>query len=537
MKSLNKYIVLFSLIGLVALFGCEKDLEKINENSNRPTVAAPPALLAQAIRDFAYNNFDVWYGARTSGVISQHWSQRNYTSEDRYAFRSGTVDGFFRNNYIWMNNLQTIINLNTDPATKGNMSAYYGDNRMQIACAEIMKAWVFQLLTDAFGDIPYSQALQLDKYPQPVYDTQKDIYDGLIATLAAQADSLQAVIDDGGTGFAQGDILYQGNLAKWKKFANSLRLRLALRASKADFATYNPIALDAIADGVFTSSADNAQCKFSASGAPNEAPLYNGFFVSKRNDFAPTAQFLYLLKGQNNTYISYTNPFFGFVDPRYGVFIGPRYSAADLTKKGVPYGMSDADTKAYVALGGVVSWYLATNPPVFLKPNFPSTFMDYATVCFYKAELQALSAAEYKKGIEASLLQWGIDTLGKGATYIKPVVALFNAATDEQKREMIATQKYIHLHLQGYEAWAEYRRTGYPKSLVKPGQTTWISATPTTYVFTPVTGKESGTDICARIEYPSSEFTLNATNVNAAITRMGGDTHAYRVWWHGGGHQ
>ncbi|HSA04849.1 MAG TPA: SusD/RagB family nutrient-binding outer membrane lipoprotein, partial [Tenuifilaceae bacterium] len=120
------------------------------------------------------------------------------------------------------------------------------------------------------------------------------------------------------------------------------------------------------------------------------------------------------------------------------------------------------------------------------------------------------------------------------------------AGTDEQKKEMCITQKYIHLLMQPHEAWAEYRRTGYPKSLVKPGEVTYvfpnIAGVDPDYqglsvTFTPVGGSESGADIVARFKYPSSEYTLNKTNVDAAVARMGEDSHSQRVWWAGGGQQ
>ena len=135
-----RYKILITALLLVAFTGGEKDFDKINTNPNAVTEGATSAMLTQAIRDFAFNDFDVWYAGRQASLSSQQFAQRNYTSEDRYAFRSGTTDGFFRNNYIYMNNLQTIIKLNTDPATKDRYASLFGDNNMQIAIAEIVKA-------------------------------------------------------------------------------------------------------------------------------------------------------------------------------------------------------------------------------------------------------------------------------------------------------------------------------------------------------------------------------------------------------------
>lgn len=528
MKSLTSYIGGLLLLGVFFLASCEGDFEKINTNQDQSLDAATPALLSQAIRDFAYNDYDVWYGGRQSYVAAQMWAQRNYTSEDRYSFRTGTMDGYFRNNYIWMNNLQEIIRLNTDPATKAKMAALYGDNAMQIATANVMKAWVFQLLTDSFGSIPFSQALDYLNYPAPKYDTQKEVYDGLIAMLKTAVDDLQ-----GKDGFSTGDLFYKGDTDKWILLANSIRLRLALRASNVD-ASYLTEAQDAINDGVFSSNADNAQVEFSSVGAPNEAPVYNGFYVNNRNDFTMTRQFVELLKGNNDANKGFVNPFNGLVDPRWAVYRGPYYAALP-DRNGMPYGMPDSYTKAYRTKLLSYSYAIPLkDAAVMLRQNFPSTFLDYPTVCFMKCEVAGWDATLFQAGVEASLKMWGAED----AAYVSSIMTKFNdpATTVEMKKEMVITQKYIHLYTQPYEAWAEYRRTGYPKSIVKPGETTAvIGGVPV--IFTPVAGKESGSDIVARFMYPTSEYTLNKTNVEAAVASMGADDHKHRVWWAGGGIQ
>ena len=508
---------------IIVMTSCEKDFDQINTNPNQSTEAATPALLSQAIRDLAYGNHDVWYLCRQSGVASQHIAQRNYTSEDRYSFRSGTTDGFFRNNYIWINNLQKIIELNTDPATKDKYAALYGENKMQIATAKVLQSWVFQILTDYFGSIPYTQAMNINEYPQPTYDTQKNVYDGLIATLKQAA----ADLSSSSGGFTEGDLFYNGDVEKWTKLANTIRLRLALRASNVD-AKYLDEAKDAIADGVLDSNDDNAQCAFSTSGSPNEAPLYNGFYVSGRNDFTFTAQFMELIKG--NDYNLFVNPFKGLRDPRYVV-----YTTYTTNRNGVPYGMDDATTQSWWSKNSATRVSLYARNPVFLNANFPTTFMDYATVCFMKSEVNGWDANLLAEGMQASFDQWGAED---ASHYIDSVMARFNAPgmTVEKKKEMVITQKYIHLWTQSHEAWAEYRRTGYPKSLVKPGQVT-ANISGKDVIFVPVPGNESGSDIVARFKYPTSEYTLNKANVEQAVAAMGEDTHRQKVWWAGGGKQ
>ncbi len=527
MKKYNKIILIFTCLSLFLLTSCEKDFDKINTNPNASEKdASIPALLSQTIRDFGYWDYDVWYGGRQANVCAQITSQRNYTSEDRYSFRSGTTDGFFRNNFFYINNLQKIIQFNTDPAVKGNYQVLYGDNGMQIAIAEIMKAWAFQLLTDNFGDIPYSQALNIDKYPQPKYDSQKEVYDGLLASLGNAVSTLKG-LPEGSKGFASGDLFYKGDLTSWIKFGNSLRLRVALRASGRD-AIYMTLAQDLAnkSSELLESNSENAACRFSTTGAPNQSPWYAGTFEAKRNDFTYTHRFIEMLKG-NDVVIEgktvFANPFKGIKDPRY-VYITTDETYA---RVGMPYGMQDADTKAWWGATKRIS-FTGLNVPV-VRANYPSTFLDYPTVCFMVCELKGWDASWFEKGVKASLerLQVSDDT------YVAAVMAKFVAATAEQKKEMCITQKYINLFDQPQEAWAEYRRTGYPKTIVKPGEVT-INFGGANLQFTPVGGSESGNDIIQRMKYPNSEFTLNKTNVNAAVARMGEDTHATKVWWAGG---
>jgi hypothetical protein len=235
-----------------------------------------------------------------------------------------------------------------------------------------------------------------------------------------------------------------------------------------------------------------------------------------------------MLKG--NSYLSFTNPFEGIKDPRYPVWT----LNAGYTKFGVPYGMSDAQTQSWWSGMGSskrISLFNAANP--LTSASFPSTFLDYPTVCFMIAEIKSMDADWFKKGVEASLEKWG----ATDTTYVSSVMDKYLSADDEKKFEMIITQKYIHLVKQSAEAWAEYRRTGYPKSIVKPGEVTYVKDDGTQIVFTPVPGSESGSNVVARFKYPSSEYTLNAENVKAAVARMGEDTHAQKVWWAGGGKQ
>jgi hypothetical protein len=531
MKTLHKILWIFLLTSLF-LVGCEKDFDSINKNPNLPEKAATPYLLTYAERAYAYTVYDVWFSGRMGTLACQHWGQRNYTSEDRYLFRSSVTNTYFRNLYFYMMNLQEIIRLNTVAATKSEM-AIYGDNNAQIATAMILKAWAFQLITDSWGDVPYSEALDPVNKPTPKYDAQKDIYAGLIEDLK----SAVSLIGSTTSCWTSGDVIYDGDMVKWKKFANSIRLRLALRMSNVDAAKSSTEAAAAIAAGVFTSNDDNAIFVFLKDGAPNAAPIYTGYITEARNDFSPTKQFVNLMKGLNDPDIragGFTNPFNRIVDPRLAIYRG---DAMDATTIGIPYGAPDVIMKSFVSSNSnVINYYIKDKLAKIIQPNFGSTLLDYPTVCFMLSEINSWNRTWFENGITASCKQWGV-VVDSTTKYVDKIMAKFDATTtDEQKKEMVITQKYIHLFTQSHEAWSEYRRTGFPKSIVKPGEVTLVNGTVITK-FTP--GSSSGVDIVARFKYPNSEFTLNKTSVDAAISKMalGGDDLKTKVWWAGGGVQ
>ena len=519
----------YALLALpILLTGCDKNFDEINNSPNSTTKVPTPYVLTYAQRQLGYNTFDVWNSGRQSLLCAQYWAQRNYTSEDRYIFRQGTTDAFSRNTYFNLQNFQDIINLNTNADTKAAMSVY-GDNAVQIATSKLMIIWAVEMLAETFGDVPYTEALQIGTILQPKYDKQSTLFPKLLADAKTAVDALKTAQK----GWTQGDVMFGGDIDKWIKFGNSLRLRLVVRQSnvKSDWKT---VAKAIIAEGVMESNDDNAVIQFSGPGAPNEAPLYNGFIVGKRNDFTLTKQFVGLLNGVNDTDKGYTNPFAGLVDPRFRIYIGASNYNVGRTM-GVPYGMPDADTKQFVAsnTAKVISLYRLPSP-LIIQADFWSVFIDYATVEFMKCEVNDWDKASFEAAMRASFEQWGVkaaDEYGTADaynaavdTYVTGVLAKFDAATTAGKQEIVLTQKYMHLFTQGFEAWSEYRRTGFPKSIVKPGEVT-------NGTITFVASNPTGTDIVPRLLYDSNEYTLNKANVEAAATSIGGDKYNTKLWW------
>lgn len=520
MKRIKNILGVFA-VSLLVLTGCDKNFDRINTNPNATDKVPTPFILTYGQRLLVYSVSDSWNDLKQAGVISQMWSQRNYTSEDRYNFRRGTSDGYFKNTYVYMQTFQDIIKLNTDAASKGDMAAY-GDNEMQIASATLCKIWGIQLLAETFGDIPYTEAYNTALTLQPKYDKQSDLFPKLIADIDVAITQLKA----SKKGWTQGDIMYGGDIQKWLKFANSLKLRLAVRMSNVN-PKWQEIANAAIADGVFTSNDDNAGIQFTEAGTPHEAPIYAAFWTDGRNDYSLTKQFVGLLKGEDDNDRGYKNPFNGLVDPRLDVYVGP-VNASNKSYTGIPYGMTDAKNASFVTKaeddGLLIN--MQTKPmPVVITPNYFVRMLDYPTVCFMTSEAKNWDRAAFEEGMNASMKMWNASDY---SGYIDDVLAKFDAASAEDKKEIVISQKYMHLLTQSAEAWSEYRRTGYPKSLVKPGEVTYNSGSEL-IKFAP--NNDTGGDIVPRLLYDSNEYTLNKANVDAAAASIGGDTYATKLWW------
>jgi len=467
---------------LVLGAGCS-EFGDMNVNPNSPSTPSTAALFTGAIRTVGNMNGQVGPGSfnGTPTIYVQHLADVTYVEESRYKTVNFSYNGLYSGP---LNNLNQIITLNTNADTKAATAAQ-GSNANQIAIARILKAYIFQWITDRWGDVPYSQALKGNENFSPAFDKQQDIYNDLFKEWKEAA----AQFDNGPT--VQGDILFNGNVARWKKFANSLRLNAALRLSKVDPAKGKLEFNAALADGVFTSNADNVRYSFLAE-TNNENPLYNNYITTNRKDFA-----------LSDTYVNYL---LKVSDPRLPYQADKNIQGA---YRGVPYG-------AFPSQGKAQDFSLVATS--FRQQNSPVNILTYAQILFAQAEAAKLGwttgAAQtlYESAVKASLQQW----MGAGyadaayATYIaQPDVAY----TETRAIEQISTQRWIHLFFQGTEAWSEWRRTGFP--VLKPAASTL----------------NGGTDIPRRLGYPVTEVTLNKTNYDAVVARQGADTPYTRVWW------
>lgn len=472
---LFKYIFWLTGAGLI-LTGCQKELDRINRNPNESETVQPDYLLTNGIK----TNVDTYWGNdaafETSLLYVQYWAKIQYTDPDRYIPASTSIQTVWNNFYA-----QGVEDFTTLAALGDSLQ-----NPNYKAVAVIMRSWIFQVLTDLYGDVPYSQTADIEKYLTPQYDKQRDIYLGLLAELKTAV----SLINTSSEGIS-GDILFSGDLTKWKKFGNSLRLRIALRIADREFdaakAVFDEIGADN--SNLIASNLENAKLVYVAS--PNQNPVAKN--RETRNDFRISKSVVDKLNELN--------------DPRLNVYASlPRDTNRII---GVTNGLT---TDSASRLGFNKTSDVGA---VFTAATAPAVLFSYAELLFIKAEaaqrglLGGESAATlYAGAVTAALAQYGISEADAAAYLLQPSVA-YNPANYKQS---IGEQKWLALFGDGLAGFAEWRRLDYPK--LKAAYTGTLS------------GK-----IPLRLSYPSAEQALNGTNYKAAVANQGPDQLTTRLWF------
>ncbi|MGJ1324087.1 SusD/RagB family nutrient-binding outer membrane lipoprotein [Sphingobacterium faecium] len=513
MKIIN--IVYSSVIGisLVASSCSKSKFAEINTDPNRPTFVTTPTLLVTAEKQLvnALRSEDI--SLRGAQLFSQYFAQNIYTDQSRYQIPTNYSDNYWTATYKSLNNLNEIINLNSDEKTKATASAgTAGSNVNQIAIARILKSYAFHSLTDVFGNIPYQsfgnadpdfQALQQNPDNlTPKYASQEKIYKDILTELQQASDTL--IKYQGEKTFGTSDVIYKGDNGKWAKFANSLRLRLATRIKTKDANLANSHINDAIKKGVFTSNSDNAVFKYSKT-SPNEAPLYRATVTANRKDFAISNVIVEALQGKRGP--------FTIVDPRLTKYAKP--TTENGSYFGQPYGLP-------LAAGNLFPLDKISLPADIINAaDYAEVLLEYAEVAFLLSENNNWDQTQYINGTRASLEKWGV-----AATDMTAYLDQLPAAN----KERVLSQKYLALFNQSIESWSEVRRTGYPLYLIKKGDVVWsgtIDGKTVTYTFNP----EVGNAVPSRLVYPIKEQSTNKANYQAALAQQGDDVITNKLWW------
>jgi hypothetical protein len=467
---------------IVSAAGCTKNFDNINTDPTLITkdLMKPSLLLTYVEKNSAFE-------VETQSIISEFSGYyTNPASGNIFLNRNfGDPFGSYYRNYII--NIAEIIRLTADDPTLQN----------QNAMARIYKAWLYYQLTDAYGDIPYFEAVKdiADLNPQPVYDSQESIYRDIFKELK---EATAAISDDAAQkSFGDADLLMKGDPQKWRMFANSLRLRLALRVRYADAALAQENISDVINGPLID---DNSQNVLLATLDDGNVENLNEFY--DKNTRQP---------GNMNVSFTVTDILNHLSDPRLPIFakIAPQPAAG---YRGAPLQMLQNETQRYIEDS------LSLMGDYFLQPVFDKILISAAEVKFLRAEaaLAGFTAEDaqdlYEQGIQLAMEQYGV-AAGDITTYLASAAGTLTGS-DEEKLEQIIVQKWLSTYYNVNEGWAEFRRTGYPRI--------W-------------TGNElgdTGGNIPRRLTYPVEEYFKNESNVTAAASKIsGGDKLLGHVWW------
>jgi hypothetical protein len=497
MKTISKIkqILLLMFLG-ITFASCDEGFVDINTNPNAATSINPAF-------QFTYLQLltagDEYTHIRANMIYCETFIQRMAvlsfgSNGDKYVLNDDYSGSLFNRSYSEL--ARNMTDFNDTTAKDATLSNY--TNMMRI-----WKVFTYQRVTDTYGDIPYSEAGQgvSKNIYNPKYDTQQDIYKSMIDELADAASKLDASKKTPGSA----DIVYGGDVTKWKKFAYSIMLRMGMRLTKVDATTAQATVVKAIAGGVFTSNADMPMTKHSdgPSGINNNGVAHA--LDIYQSDARISKTFIDLMKGMN--------------DPRMPIYFQNPDGSLDVSKMtGITPGTDPGALPA--------NWkdvYAVTNNKLKVKSN-PQPLMTAAEVNLLLAEAvqrgwtTGTAANYYNAGVKASMQMWNSVNSGLNAVtdaqadaYLAQASVKFDAA---KATDQIATQQYIATFLNGYEGFANWRRTGLPALKANNA-----------------VGNLTNGTIPRRLMYPAGEQASNPEGYDAAIARQGANAFTTKVWW------
>jgi hypothetical protein len=463
---MKKYILM--LLPLLLAGACKKDITSLNNDPKHPSTVPAGSLFTQGQHTLASTLSSANVYLNTFRLIEQQWQETTYVTESNYDITNNQIP-----DDIWTAFYRDVLEPLEQAKTNFGNTTTISDNakKTDIAITDIMQVYTYYYLLTTFGNIPYTEALNIDnKFPK--FDDALTVYNALLTRLDADLSALTAeqTLDIA-------DQIYGGDIDKWRLFANTLKLKMGITLADADNAKAKTVVEAAVKAGVFTSNADNANFQF-ALNPPNTNPVWVDLVQSGRLDFVAAKTIIDDLKNTN--------------DPRKSLYFtkdaNGDYSGGNLGTKN-SYG---AFSKPSVAL---------------TAPNFPGLLLDYAETEFNMAEavergynVGGTAAAHYANGITASITYWG-GTTTDAATYLSQSTVAYATAAGNYKQK-IGYQKWVALYNRGWDAWIENRRLDFPK-LPKPAA--------------PVS------DFPVRFTYPVTEQNVNTVNYNDASNKIGGD--------------
>ena len=501
----------FLIFGLIFMgLSCDKNFDEINTNNVDPTSESvdPIFLLNNAIINTSFSNAQLIYDL---GVVQQIISPNsgvltgaNYNQDNR-----DVTDDH------WVKYYENVIKNTGD--ILGQLQAEDAPDRPNLLhMTRLVQALTFMILTDEYGDIPYSEAGKgvSDQIVLPSYDSQEAIYADLISEVKEATAGLSASAPS-----ENGEVLYSGEIAKWKKFGNSLLLRLGMHISEVNPTLAEQTVSDAFAAGLMESNEDNYVIRHDNNFTNNAGSLLNS---TEANNFYMVDTFVDFLSSTNDPRLqSLALRFVGATSgPEQTVEAGVKDPEEQV---GMPMGYDNGTIGGVASLLGLASFYDFTQVDRFLvaKQTAPMYIITYSQTQLLLAEaatrgwISGDAETFYNEGVSAHMQLM--------ASYDESVAIMeeeidtyltenpFDAAN---ALEQIGNQYWVSCFLNGPEAFANFRRTGFPDLDSNPYPAQDIS-----------------TDFINRLTYPNSEVATNNENLGAAVSRMGADNLDTNVWW------
>ncbi|WP_196885248.1 SusD/RagB family nutrient-binding outer membrane lipoprotein [Aureivirga sp. CE67] len=485
MKKIYIYIIISFFI-----LGCTKDLQELNIDPKNPQTVPSATLFSNAEKNLVDHLTTPNVNINVLRLFSQYWTQTTYIDESNYDITTRTIpDNVFNRLYLGvLKDLdETKVVINKEPIDVNNPNAEI-ERKNQLAIIEILNVYTYQVLVDIFGNVPYTEALDIEN-PLPKYDDALTIYKDLLSRLNTAISNLDTSKDS----FGPADLIYNGNTQMWHKFANSIKIRLAMRLADVSSETSAiTTALNEAVPNAFMSNADNAIFQYSKL-PPNTNPIWINLVQSGRHDYVPA-----------NTIVDKMNT---LEDPRRMLYFDGNIKDDNdnVIYKGGIYGASNSYNN-YTHVASQVE-----------APDARGILMTFTDVSFFLAEAaergfygsSSDAIAHYDLAITESILYWG-GTVENAIDYLANPDVNYNTASGDYK-EKIGTQKWLALYNRGFEGWTEYRRLDYPMLVAPDGAQ--VDIVPTRYT------------------YPINEQTLNPQNYQAASSAIGGDLLTTKLFW------
>lgn len=472
-------------ISTIILVSCQKNITDLNINPTRPVTVASENLFSNASINLSDMMASTNVNTNNFRLFVQYWTETIYRDETRYNLNQRSISdrwwaGFYRDVIKDLTEASKQVDKETSSLTPGEVA-----NRKAIN--EILIVYSYYHLLTSFGDIPYTDALNIENL-QPKYDNAAEVFGKISARLDAALTSL----DPSAAAYGSADFILNSDVEGWKRFGNSLKMRMGMLVADVDPATAQTMIL-AAAPNVIASNDENIKMKYLAS-PPNTNPVWEALIQSGRHDFVGAKPFIDTLKAYN--------------DPRL-----PFYFNKDITTDSNYIGQKPGARATFNNFSAPSS--------TLSQPEFPHTFFSYSEMEFLKAEaiergfaVGGTAEEHYNNAIDASIEEWGGTVDDAGSYRSQPSVKYTTAAGDY--KEKIGVQSWIALYDRGYDAWTQWRRLDYPKLSVPSGALFSDGETPA---------------VITRMTYPVVEQNLNKGSYEKASAAVGKDQITQKLWF------